>query len=35
VTARVRIAALSASGFRPRPIPEPLQSELKQLVESP
>lgn len=35
VTARVRIAALSASAFRPRPIPDLLQSELKQLVESP
>lgn len=34
VTARVRIAALSASAFRPRPIPEPLQSELKDLVQS-
>lgn len=35
VGAKVRIAALAASAFRPRPIPEPLQSELKKLVESP
>ena len=33
--ARVRIAALAASTFRPRPIPQPLQSELKSLLESP
>ena len=36
IEAKVRIAALAASTFRPRPIPEPLQSELKKnLVESP
>ena len=35
VEAKVRIAALAASSFRPRAIPEPLQTELKQLVESP
>jgi len=35
IEAKVRVAALTASSFRPRPIPEPLQSELKQLVESP
>jgi acyl-CoA thioester hydrolase len=35
VGAKVRIAALAASSFRPRPIPQPLQSELKNLVESP
>jgi len=33
--ARVRIAALVASTFRPRPIPESLLSELKNLLESP
>ena len=36
IEAKVKIAALAASSFRPRPIPEPLQSELKKnLVESP
>ena len=35
IEAKVRVAALTASTFRPRPIPDPLQSELKQLVESP
>jgi len=41
IEAKVRIAALTASSFRPRAIPEPLLSELKQLelkknpVESP
>ena len=36
IEAKVRIAALAASSFRPRPIPQPLQSELKKnLVESP
>ena len=36
VGAKVKIAALEASTFRPRPIPEPLQSELKKnLLESP
>jgi acyl-CoA thioester hydrolase len=35
VEAKVRIAALVASTFRPRPIPGSLQSELKQLLESP
>ena len=29
--AEVRVAALSASTFRPRPIPEPLYAELKAL----
>src|SRR6478735_2824155 len=29
--AEVRVAALSASTFRPRPIPEPLYAELKTL----
>lgn len=36
IDAKVRVAALAASSFRPRAIPEPLQSELKKtLVESP
>ena len=35
IEANVRIAALAASSFRPRAIPEPLQTELKKLVESP
>ncbi len=35
IDATVRVAALAASTFRPRAIPEPLQSELKNLVESP
>lgn len=30
--AEVRVAALSASGFRPRPIPQPLYDELNSLV---
>jgi hypothetical protein len=30
--AEVRLAALSASGFRPRPIPQPLHDELNSLV---
>ena len=35
IEAKVRIAALAASSFRPRPIPELLQSELKKnLVET-
>ena len=34
VEATVRIAALTASSFRPRAIPGPLQSELKLLVKS-
>ena len=35
IDAKVRIVALAASTFRPRAIPEPLQSELKKnLVES-
>lgn len=33
VGARVKIAALAASNFRPRAIPEPVQSELKTLLE--
>ena len=33
VGAKVKIAALEASTFRPRPIPEPLQTELKSLLE--
>lgn len=32
--AQVRIAALAASTFRPRPLPDPLQSELKNLLEN-
>ena len=36
IEAKVRIAALEASSFRPRPIPEALQSELKKnLLEQP
>ena len=35
VGAKVKIAALVASAFRPCPIPQPLQSELKSLLESP
>ena len=36
IDAKVRVAALVASSFRPRAIPESLQSELKKnLVESP
>ena len=31
--AEVRVAALSASGFRPRPIPQPLHGELHALLE--
>ena len=34
VGAKVKIAALAASSFRPRAIPEPLQSELKTLLET-
>ena len=35
IDAKVRVAALAASSFRPRAIPGPLQSELKKnLVES-
>lgn len=34
VEARVRIAALRASDFRPRPIPEALLAELKSLPET-
>jgi acyl-CoA thioester hydrolase len=33
IGAKVRIAALQASSFRPRPIPETLNSELKSFVE--
>jgi acyl-CoA thioester hydrolase len=29
--AEVRVAALDAGGFRPRPIPEPLYAQLKTL----
>ena len=35
VEARVRIAALRASDFRPRPIPDLLLTELKSLLETP
>ena len=35
VEARVRIAALRASDFRPRPIPDALLTELKSLLETP
>lgn len=31
LTATVRVAALDAAGFRPRPIPQPLQDGLKAL----
>ena len=34
VVAEVRVAALSASGFRPRPLPDALYEELK-LLETP
>ncbi|MGV8943791.1 tol-pal system-associated acyl-CoA thioesterase [Thermomonas sp.] len=34
IEAKVRIAALQASNFRPCPIPELLNSELKSLVEN-
>ncbi len=34
IAAKVRIAALQASTFRPRPIPDPLSSELKSFVEN-
>lgn len=34
VDARVRIAALAASSFRPRPLPEFLSSQLKPLPEN-
>jgi acyl-CoA thioester hydrolase len=34
VEAKVRIAALQASSFRPRAIPEPVESELKSCVEN-
>ncbi len=34
IEANVRIAALHASSFRPRPIPVPLNSELKSFVGS-
>lgn len=33
IDATVRIAALDAAGFKPRPIPEPLRSQLLALVE--
>ena len=33
--AEVRVAALSASGFRPRPIPQPLHDALNALVSIP
>jgi len=35
VEARVRIAALRASDFRPRPIPDTMLAELKPLLETP
>ena len=35
VESRVRIAALRASDFRPRPIPDALLTELKSLLETP
>ena len=35
VEARVRIAALRASDFKPRPIPDALLTELKSLLETP
>ena len=35
VEARVRIAALRASDFRPRPIPDTMLTELKPLLETP
>ncbi len=35
LTASVRIAALDATGFRPRPIPQPLFDELKALEHDP
>ncbi|GHC09029.1 tol-pal system-associated acyl-CoA thioesterase [Thermomonas carbonis] len=35
VEARVRIAAVRASDFRPRPIPAALLTELKPLLETP
>ena len=35
VEAKVKIAALRASSFRPCPLPEPLLSQLKPLLESP
>ncbi|MGO4222566.1 tol-pal system-associated acyl-CoA thioesterase [Lysobacter sp. TAF61] len=31
LTAQVRVAALDADGFRPRPIPQPLYDQLKAL----
>ena len=31
LTAQVRVAALDATGFRPRPIPQPLHDQLKAL----
>ncbi len=34
LTAEVRVAALSASGFRPKPLPEALYQELKALEVS-
>jgi acyl-CoA thioester hydrolase len=33
--AEVRVAALSAAGFKPRPIPQPLYDALNALVETP
>jgi len=33
--AEVRVAALTASGFRPRPIPQPLHDELSALARTP
>ena len=35
VESRVRIAALRASDFKPRPIPDALLTELKTLLETP
>ena len=35
VESRVRIAALRASDFKPRPIPDALLTELKSLLETP
>ncbi|MFC3813601.1 tol-pal system-associated acyl-CoA thioesterase [Lysobacter sp. GCM10012299] len=33
LTAQVRVAALDADGFRPRPIPQPLHDQLKALEQ--
>ncbi len=34
LTASVRVAALDAGGFRPRPIPQPLHDQLKSLEQA-